>query len=528
MINTYNVLDILENTAKRIPDKIVFEDEETMISYSDFVKKAKIAGTGLSGCFVENNPVPIFMEKSVQTLQVMFGAIYAGCFYVIIDIHHPLARINQIMQTLQSDKMVTSEKYADILQKTGYEGEIILIEDIIKDNAIDETKLMSIRNRLEKRSPLYCNFTSGSTGTPKGVLVGQESVIDFIENFVEIFNIKEKDIIGNQAPFDFDVSVKDIYSTIFTGARMVIIPKRKFSFPTELMDYLCEKEITTLVWAVSALCIISTLNGFSYKIPDKINKVIFSGEVMPVKHLNIWRKYIPDALYVNVYGPTEITCNCTYYIIEKDEMLNDSEKIPIGKAFPNEKVFLLNENKKLVDEKRCEGEICVSGICLALEYYNDKVQTEKAFVKCPLENMQNGIMYTTGDIGYYDENGNLYYSGRKDFQIKHMGHRIELGEIEQAIGNLDGIDRVNVIFDKDGNNIVAFYKGTTDKREIKKSLRKTLPVFMIPNKFAMVEEFPLNKNGKTDRKKLLSDWIEEEKRIAKEKKMRLQETGGRD
>ena len=294
------------------------------------------------------------------------------------------------------------------------------------------------------------------------------------------------------------------------------------------MDYLCEKEITTLVWAVSALCIISTLNGFSYKIPDKINKVIFSGEVMPVKHLNIWRKYIPDALYVNVYGPTEITCNCTYYIIEKDEMLNDSEKIPIGKAFPNEKVFLLNENKKLVDEKRCEGEICVSGICLALGYYNDKVQTEKAFVKCPLENMQNGIMYTTGDIGYYDENGNLYYSGRKDFQIKHMGHRIELGEIEQAIGNLDGIDRVNVIFDKDGNNIVAFYKGTTDKREIKKSLRKTLPVFMIPNKFAMVEEFPINKNGKTDRKKLLSDWIEEEKRIAKEKKMRLQEIGGRD
>ena len=122
---------------------------------------------------------------------------------------------------------------------------------------------------------------------------------------------------------------------------MQIIPKKLFSFPTKLLDYLVEREVTTLIWAVSALCIITTLKGFEYKVPSKVDKVIFSGEVMPVKHLNEWRRYLPDARYANVYGPTEITCNCTYYKIDRE--FQPGENLPIGQPFPNEKVFLLDE-----------------------------------------------------------------------------------------------------------------------------------------------------------------------------------------
>ncbi len=164
-----------------------------------------------------------------------------------------------------------------------------------------------------------CNgiFTSGSTGRPKGVVVSHRSVIDFMEYFTELFSITAQDVIGNQAPFDFDVSVKDIYATLKAGATMEILPKQLFSFPAKLLDYLCERRVTTAIWAVSALCIISTLNGFSYRVPTHLNKILFSGEVMPVSHLNIWREHLPDALFVNLYGPTEITCNCTYYIVDK-------------------------------------------------------------------------------------------------------------------------------------------------------------------------------------------------------------------
>ena len=132
----------------------------------------------------------------------------------------------------------------------------------------------------------------------------------------DILFIENKNI-GNQAPFDFDVSVKDIFSAVFTGASVHLIPKMFFSFPQKLLDYLEEREISTIIWAVSALCLITTLNGFSYKIPSKIRKVMFSGEVMPVKHLRLWQQAIPEAEYVNLYGPTEITCNCLYYKVDR-------------------------------------------------------------------------------------------------------------------------------------------------------------------------------------------------------------------
>lgn len=167
---------------------------------------------------------------------------------------------------------------------------------------------------------------------PKGVLVSHRAVLDFIGYFTELFQITDQDVIANQAPFDFDVSVKDIYSMLRTGATMVIVPTAMFSTPPVLLDYLCEKRATTLIWAVSALCLISGLKGLDYRVPDAVNKVLFSGEAMPVKHLNIWKKHLPDAFFVNLYGPTEITCNCTYYRIERE--FGEQEKLPIGRPFP--------------------------------------------------------------------------------------------------------------------------------------------------------------------------------------------------
>ena len=503
-----NILEYLEGSSKRFPDKTAFADEHSSCTFRELEMTARRIGTALAKYFVPRNPVPVFMEKSVETIGVFMGAVYADCFYVLIDTKQPASRLNQILEILDSEVIVTSEKYLEDLEKLDFKGEVLLAKNLAEEPENKEL-LKEIRAQAVDMDPLYGIFTSGSTGVPKGVVVGHRSVLDFIDCFTELFDITEKDIIGNQAPWDFDVSVKDIYSGLKTGATVQIIPKQMFSFPTKLIDYLIEREVTTLIWAVSALCIISTLNGFEYKVPDKIKKILFSGEAMPVKHLNIWRKYLPEVMYVNIYGPTEITCNCTYYIIDRE--FQPGDVLPMGKAFPNEKVFLLDEENQLITEKNKTGELCVTGSALALGYYKNREQTEKAFVQNPLNDRYLEMMYRTGDLAYYNDLGELCFASRKDFQIKHMGHRIELGEIEAAMEKIPEIIRSCCIFDSAKSKIVAFYEGDIERRPLARELGQYVPAFMVPNVFRQVERMPLTKNGKIDRKALTAAYQEEKK-----------------
>lgn len=500
-----NILDYLEQSARHYPDKIAFADETSACTYKELRRTAKSVGTKLANYVPPRSPVPVFMEKRVETIYAFLGAVYAGCFYVLLDPKLPSERLKQILQTLQSEVLVLHPDYEKQFKTLEYEGNVVNILEAVQEEE-DAVLLEAIREQRLDIDPLYAIFTSGSTGIPKGVLVSHRSVIDFMEEFVDIFEITDKDVIGNQAPFDFDVSVKDIYSTLKTGATMQIIPKKLFSFPTKLLDYLDEREITTLIWAVSALCIVTTLKGLEYKVPQKVNKIIFSGEVMPIKHLNEWKKYLPDAFYANVYGPTEITCNCTYYIVDRE--FQPGESLPIGQPFPNEKVFLLDEENQLVREAGKKGEICVSGTALSLGYYRNPEQTEKVFVQNPLNEKYLERIYRTGDMAYYGHDGYLYFASRKDFQIKHMGHRIELGEIELAMELAEGIRRACCTYDESENKIVTFYEGEAEKRQIVRALGKKLPAYMIPNVWVKLDRLPITKNGKIDRKKMLKEYRE--------------------
>ena len=256
-----------------------------------------------------------------------------------------------------------------------------------------------------------------------------------------------------------------------------------------------------MVWAVSALCLISTFHGLDYRVPSKVNKILFSGEVMPIKHLNKWMEALPKATFVNLYGPTEITCNCTYHVIDRKR---EYEKIPIGKAFSNERVFLLDENDKLITEPETKGEICVSGTCLALGYYSNKEETDKHFTQNPLNKNYIELIYRTGDLGMYNKEQELVFQGRKDFQIKYNGHRIELEEIEKSMMKVEGIERACCLFNEEKQRLYGFYVGNMDKAELHTALKETLPVYMIPGILKQVDSMPLTKNGKIDRKELMS------------------------
>lgn len=506
-----NVLELLEQSAEKFPERPAFGDPSKDITFRELVRKARAVGKLLLADVRPGTPVAFYLEKSVDAVVAMFGAVYAGGFYSFIDVRQPAVRAGKVLDVLEPAVLITDADNRAGAEALPCSGRRWLLEELLeaaeeeeRQDEKAEAALMAVRRHMTDTMPLYVNFTSGSTGIPKGVAVCHRSVIEFMAPFTRLFHITEQDILGNQAPFDFDVSVKDIYSGLYTGAKVQIIPRGYFSNPTVLMDYLCDQNVTVLIWAVSAMCFVSIMNALDYKTPKTVRAVGFSGEVMPVKQLRIWRRFLPKAMYVNLYGPTEITCNCTYYVLDAEKEYALDEVIPAGIPFDNEKVFLLDEEDHEVGQEDSgkEGEICVAGTCLALGYYKDPERTEAAFTINPLNRCYPERMYRTGDIGRYDAEGNLIYVSRKDFQIKHLGHRIELGEVEADAMAREGVSRACCIYDADRKRLVLFYTGDRDQKELERELKQVLPPFMVPGRILRLDDMPLNKNGKIDRQAL--------------------------
>ncbi len=494
----YNVIEYLEKSAIKYPLKNAVIEEEKKITYNDLCMYSKKGGTYLLNNDIKNSMIIVFMDKGIDALISFFSCIYANCFYSLMNPELPQNRIDQILNSSNAKYVITNDEFNDLAEYYFKDIKVINVKEL-KKSKINEELINSVKLEHIDYDPLYVNYTSGSTGVPKGVAICHRSVIDFIDKFTELFHFSSKDIIANQAPFDFDVSVKDIYSSIKMGSTLLIVPRRYFSNPKLLLDYLCDNKATNMTWAVSALCLITTFHGFDYKVPKTVKRVIFSGEVMPIKHLNQWIEKLPKTTFVNVYGPTEITCNCTYYIIDNKK---EYEKIPIGKSFPNERVVLIDEDNKIITDKNKVGEICVIGTALALGYYNNKEQTNKAFTVNPNQPNYDEMMYHTGDLAYYDLDDNLIFNGRKDFQIKYQGHRIELEEIDKAINSCNGVDRSCTLFDEEKSKLYGFYVGSISKADLRIKLKEILPVYMIPTSIIQIDSFPLTKNGKINRKEL--------------------------
>lgn len=499
----YNVLQYLENSAERCPDKIALEDEFGSVTYREYEHSAKTIGTYISRKAegVTGAPVAVLMDRNAKSVCAFMGVVYSGNFYVPIDSAMPQERIDLIYKTLSP---VLTLDARNIEEEHGEERAVSFTE-AVNSGEIDEALLRKIRDGHINTDPLYSIFTSGSTGVPKGVLISHRSVIDLVGSFEEEFAFSDEDVFGNQAPFDFDVSVKDIYNAMYVGASVQIIPKRCFKTPKLLLDYLQEKQINTLIWGVSALRIVADFKALDGR-KMNIKNVMFSGEVMPVKTLNYWIDHVPEARYVNLYASTEITGNSTYHIVDKSRRMGDDEKIPIGKAFHNCRVFLKGENDEKITKPGELGEICVEGACLALGYWNNRERTNEVFVGNPLIKEYHAGIYKSGDLSYYNDDYEIVFSSRKDFQIKHMGHRIELGEIEVALNAIPLLTVACCVYDSERERIICHYQADTDcKKEIVMELSKKLPKYMWPNVYVRHDAMPLNKNGKIDRVKLKNE-----------------------
>jgi len=494
----YNVLDYLEQSALQVPEKAAFADDKKVIAYHQLQQQSKSIGYALSKKLngAIRKPVVVFVDRNIESLVSFLGVAYSGNFYVPIDISMPKMRIELILQTLNPIATVVLKQDLDFSKSVAPDLTSLIFEEII-DQQYDDVNLGKIRRQIIDRDPLYATFTSGSTGIPKGVITCHQSVIDMTDNLVNTFGFNTQSIFGNQNPFYFDASIKDIYSALSCGSTMYVLPKHYFMMMGELIDFINEKQISTIMWSAAAIALVANAGVLAEKVPHTLQQVMFSGEVMHNKVLNQWRKVLPKTRFVNLYGPTEITSVCTYYIIEK--AFADDEVLPIGIPFKNAEVLLLNEQNELVKGDE-QGELCVRGCCLALGYYNNAEKTAQAFCQNPTNTHFPDTIYRTGDLAKYNEQGEILFMSRKDNQVKHMGQRVELGEIEILVNAMEKVDASICFYDHDKQKIVMIYQGKeADNKYILNELKNRVSKFMLPNLLYKLNEMPYNLNGKIDR-----------------------------
>ncbi len=496
-----NILDYLEHSAQKHPEKIAFSDSENQICFAELREEAKAIGCQINNSinYQTNQPILVLAQRNISTILAFMGILYSGNFYVPVDHKMPEARLRHIFKTVKPPAVLRTGEKSALPNALTFNGPIISLEEARK-HSIDQILINKIRQYIAETDPLFAVFTSGSTGVPKCVLINHRSVIDLVEQFSSLFNFSSEIILGNQAPLDYDGSVKEICLTLRNSSRMHIIPKMFFSFPAMLFKHMDEMKINTVNWSTSALRIIASLKALDKVKPSFVDRFFFSGEVMPNKVLNYFRKHFPEAAFVNLYGPTEITFNCTYFRVNRP--FTDDVPLPIGQPFPHTKILVLDENDSPV-EKGEVGEICVGGNSLALGYYNNPEATAKAFVKYPENNKSAERIYRTGDLGKYNQLGELMFVSRKDQQIKHMGYRIELGEIEAAAYAVESIESVCCVYDQTKDNLVLFYQANEpDDETLFSALRNRLPRYMLPSRLIHSQKLPVTQTGKTDRHKL--------------------------
>ena len=494
-----NVTAWLEETCRRYPDHCALHDDTGTLTYAEYRRTALALARRIAGLGIRAAPAAVYLEKSIRMLPVFFGIAYSGNFYSPIDPGLPPARIEKMLAILQPQLVVTSADRKSELAHAGYSGDILCIEDIVPA-ADDADAVLPMQESIGGEDLLYVLFTSGSTGVPKGVAITHRSVINYIDWGASAFSFSADDRIGNQSPFYFDNSILDIYGAVRAGASLYLIPPHLFAQPVPLLAYLRDHRISSIFWVPSALLGPAKLRAFkSVDLSATLRRVLFCGEVMPAKQLNAWRRYLPDVCYANLYGPTEITDACTCYHISRD--IAETEPVPIGKPIDNVEVILVADDGHVVTEPDTAGELCVLGVCLSPGYYRNPEKTAESFVPDPRNSGR--LMYKTGDLAKYNADGDLIYISRKDFQIKHLGHRIELGELETVADALPGVARSCAVYHADRRKLGLVLECepgcAPDISRVERALIEQLPRYMVPNKILIIDNMPINSNGKIDR-----------------------------
>jgi len=497
----YNLKSLFVEVAKKYPNHVALQYEDRAYTYQELMDKSdQLAVYLLSQGLSAGHVVCIISSKVFEDYALMIACLKVGIIYTNTDSDNPLDRIASILDNCKA-KMVLANFISEGLQGHLRKANIKHINYSDIEYAAGSYESTDI----DGDSVAYIMFTSGSTGVPKGAAITHQNLLHFIAWATARFAIIPQDNFANISPMYFDNSVFDFYSALFNGACITPIKKSLLTQPLELVNYVTSKVCTFWFSVPTMLIYLLTMKVLTNTCLTSIRTFIFGGEGFQKTELQkLYHLYGQTAELVNVYGPTECTCICSSYTITGADFDNLDELPCLGAINTNVSYVILNEGKP-----GQQGELCLLGPLVSKGYYNDPDRTAGVFSFYTDGNHYSKPMYKTGDL-VKEVNGLLYFNGRKDNQIKHMGYRIELEEIECALNSLPDIQQAAVVYQRVSTafgKIIAFVVLNSDDVElaaIKESLGGILPAYMLPSRYDVLKTFPMNANGKIDKVRLKS------------------------
>lgn len=498
-----SLVDYLVETVRRVPERVAVWDNGRELTFGQLWQRA----AAISRKIHESVPgkgaiVAVYLPKCVEVTVSDFAILMAGHGFMNLDVHTPTERIAEILKNVEPPVILTDAKGVQALgtlEQTWTTVDVMNIE--IEEGSVPEDRWHYYGHRMIDADPFCIINTSGSTGTPKSVVTPFRAFHNFALWTIETYHLQQDiEVSASVAPIFFDAFVVEILLMATIGLTQTLIPDSYKMFPAKILQVVQDRKTTWFYWVPTALVNIANA-GILNKFNLSSLRVAWSiGEICPPKQIVQWMRACPNAQFVNLYGPMEVTVVCTHYEIPKD--WDEQRPIPIGKPIDNYDVALLREDGTRIDRPGEEGEICVRGSILAFGYYALPEKTHGVFRQVPWNTKYDETMYHTGDYGSYDAEGNILFAGRRDSLVKHSGYRIELAEIEHAVVNTAALARnACVVYDHQAREIVLFYEADTDldMGMVRRELSKYLPKYMLPTRLHRMKALPRGGTGKIDR-----------------------------
>ncbi|MGB5851627.1 MAG: amino acid adenylation domain-containing protein, partial [Rhodanobacter sp.] len=497
--------ELIEAQVARTPQAVAVSHEGATLGYAELNERANRLAHHLRASGVRpDQRVAICAERSLELVVGLLAILKAGAAYVPLDPEYPPERLAWMLQDCAPAVLLTQQALAPRLAPLAPGVPLLALDGAEPAWAACETSNPTTAAAgLHDRHLAYVIYTSGSTGLPKGAMNEHRGVVNRLRWMQEMFAVDARDVVLQKTPCSFDVSVWEFFLPLMSGARLVMARAGGHRDPAYLAEIIRREQVSTVHFVPSMLH--AFLEHGDSAACASLKRVICSGEALPAVLAAAFFRQLPDVGLHNLYGPTEAAVDVTAWACVPGD---GASSIPIGRPVANTRIYILDGCGQPVPVG-VAGEIFIGGVQVGRGYLNRAALTAERFLPDPFGHDADARMYKTGDLGRWRADGNIDYLGRNDFQVKLRGFRIELGEIEHRLATHPAVAQTVVLAreDRPGDmRLVAYVAaaaGTNpDPAELSAHLRASLPEYMVPSHYVMLEAIPLSPNGKVDRARL--------------------------